>query len=141
MLVHVKAIALDPRHPKVFSNFNRLETPNACVLAGTVAKLDEGVERFKIGDRVLAVTFGTDVSDKRDNFFKSVAEDHISCHIPELFSFDQACSIGILMATAGRALFQAPGLELSLHHGRNETVLISGGSTALGTMATQVSKM
>lgn len=143
MLVRVHAIALNPRDAKIVDYSNALGCLGGCDFAGTVAKVGEGVSRFREGDRVLAVTFGSDTLDKTKGAFAefALAEEDISCHIPESFSFTQACSIGLSMATAGLALFQAPGLELPMQGLTGETVLVSGGATATGTMATQLLKM
>ncbi|KAI0423561.1 GroES-like protein [Xylaria sp. FL1042] len=132
MLVRVHAVALNPRDTKIVDFSSASGSLGGCDFAGVVEKLGEGVTRFKEGDRVLAVTFGSDVSDKTKGAFAefALAEEDISCHIPEAFSFTEACSIGLSMATAGLALFQAPGLELFLQ-----------GGTATGTMATQLLKM
>ena len=143
MLVCVHAVALNPRDAKIVDYSNGPGCVGGCDFAGTVVKVGEGVTRFKEGDRVLAVTFGSDTSDKTKGAFAefALAEEDISCHIPETFSFTQACSMGISMATAGLALFQAPGLELPMREGTGEAVLVSGGATATGTMATQLLKM
>ncbi|KAJ4293294.1 hypothetical protein N0V90_008576 [Kalmusia sp. IMI 367209] len=143
LLVHVHAVALNPRDAKIVDFAKTPGSLGGCDFAGIVAKVGEGVTRFKEGDRVLAVTFGSDPWDKTKGAFAeyALAEEDISCHIPEVFSFTQACSIGLSMATAGLALFQAPGLELDIQAGTGETVLVSGGATATGTMATQLLKM
>ncbi|KAJ5919848.1 alcohol dehydrogenase GroES-like domain-containing protein [Penicillium verhagenii] len=140
MLVRVHAVALNPRDTKIIDFSNAPGSLGGCDFAGTVVKVGENVTRFKEGDRVLAVTFGSDASDKTKGAFAefALAEEDISCHIPEAFTFTQACSIGLSMATAGLALFQAPGLELPIQGGTGETVLVSGGATATGTMATQL---
>lgn len=143
MLVRVHAIALNPRDAKIVDFSNAPGSLGGCDFAGVVVKVGEDVTRFKQGDRVLAVTFGSDASEKTKGAFAefALAEEDISCHIPEAFSFTQACSIGLSMATAGLALFQAPGLQLPLLGGTGEAVLVSGGATATGTMATQLLKM
>ncbi|TVY37673.1 Trans-enoyl reductase, partial [Lachnellula subtilissima] len=143
MLVRVHAVAINPHDAKIIDYSHTPGSLGGCDFAGTVAKLGEGVTRFKEGDRVLAVSFGSDALDKSKGAFAefALAEEDISCHIPEAFSFTQACSIGLSMATAGLALFQAPGLELSMKGGMGQTVLVSGGATATGTMATQLLKI
>nr|UBX54523.1 oxidoreductase [Aspergillus sp.] len=143
LLVRVHAVALNPRDAKIVDYSNAPGSLGGCDFAGTVAKLGEGVTRFKEGDRVLAVTFGSDPFDKTKGAFAefALAEEDICCHIPNTFSFTQACSIGLSLATAGLALFQAPGLELAMGGGTGEPVLVSGGATATGTMATQLLKM
>ncbi|KAH6705307.1 chaperonin 10-like protein [Leptodontidium sp. MPI-SDFR-AT-0119] len=143
MLVRVHAVALNPRDAKIVDFSSAPGSLGGCDFAGTVAKVGDSVTRFKEGDRVLAVAFGSDAGDKTKGAFAefALAEEDISCHIPEAFSFAQACSIGLSMSAAGLALFQAPGLELSMFEGKGETVLVSGGATATGTMATQLLKM
>ncbi|KAI0468876.1 GroES-like protein [Xylaria cf. heliscus] len=143
MLVRVHAVALNPRDAKIVDFNNAPGSLGGCDFAGVVVTVGEGVTRFKQGDRILAVTFGSDVSEKTKGAFAefALAEEDISSHIPEAFSFTQACSIGLSMATAGLALFQAPGLQLSMLGGTGEAVLVSGGATATGTMATQLLKM
>ncbi|KAL5333232.1 GroES-like protein, partial [Aspergillus crustosus] len=145
ILVHVHAVALNPRDAKIIDYSNAPASLGGCDFAGTVAKVGEGVTRFKEGDRVLAVTFGSDALDKTKGAFAefALAEEDICCRIPETFSFTQACSIGLSMATAGLALFQRLGLGLGMQGegASGETVLISGGATATGTMATQLLKL
>ena len=143
MLVYVHAVALNPRDAKIVDFSNAPGSIGGCDFAGIVVKLGEGVTRFKEGDRVLAITSGYDARDKTKGAFAeyALAAEDISCRVPGAFSFTQACSIGLSMATAGLALFQAPGLELSMQRGKGETVLVSGGATATGTMATQLLRM
>jgi aspyridone synthetase trans-acting enoyl reductase len=143
MLVRVHAIALNPRDAKIVDFNNAPGSLGGCDFAGTVEKVGEGVTRFTKGDRVLAVTFGSHVGDKTKGAFAefALAEEDIACLIPDSLSFEQACSLGLGMATAGLALFSHPGLELSMQGGKSEPVLISGGATATGTMATQLLKM
>jgi aspyridone synthetase trans-acting enoyl reductase len=143
MLIRVHAVAPNPRDAKIVDFSSSPGSLGGCDFAGIVVKVGHGVTRFKEGDRVLAVAFGSDAADKTKGAFAefALAEEDISCHIPEAFSFTQACPIGLSMATAGLALFQAPGLELSMQGGTGETVLVSGGATATGTMATQLLKM
>lgn len=143
MLVRVHAVALNPRDTKIVDYAKAPGSLGGCDFAGTVEKVGQGVTRFKEGDRVLAVTFGSDVTDTTKGAFAdfAVADEDITCHIPEAMSFTQASSIGLSLATAGLALFQAPGLELSMQVATGETVLVSGGATATGTMATQLLKL
>lgn len=143
MLCRVHAIALNPHDAKIVDYSNAPGSLGGCDFAGTVVEVGEGVKRFKKGDRLLAVTFGMNVSDKTAGAFAeyALATEDLSCHIPEALSFTQACSMGLAIATAGLALFQAPGLELSMQGGNGEAVLVSGGASATGTMATQLLTM
>ncbi|POR35117.1 hypothetical protein TPAR_04686 [Tolypocladium paradoxum] len=143
MLCRVHAVAINPYDAKIDDYSNAPGALGGCDFAGTVVKVGQGVQRFKHGDRVLAVTFGMNASDKTAGAFAeyALATEDLSCHIPEALSFTQACSMGLAIATAGLALFQAPGLELSMQRGTGEAVLVSGGATATGTMATQLVKL
>ncbi|KAI0975860.1 GroES-like protein [Xylaria arbuscula] len=140
ILVRVQAVGLNPRDAKIVDFNKSPDSIGGCDFAGTVEKVGDGVTRFKEGDRILAVTFGSEALDKSKGAFAefAIAEEDISCHIPDALSFEQACSVGLSLATAGLALFQAPGLELSMHGGSAEIVLVSGGATATGTMAIQL---
>ncbi|KUJ09892.1 alcohol dehydrogenase GroES-like domain-containing protein [Mollisia scopiformis] len=143
ILVRVHAVALNPRDGKMVDIGTATGSLAGCDSSGTVVTVGEGVTRFKEGDRILAVTFGSNTSDKTKGAFSefAFADEDFSCHVPERLTFVQACSIGLSVATAGLGLFQAPGLMLSMEHGSGETVLISGGATATGTMATQLLKV
>ncbi|KAG4266959.1 hypothetical protein FPRO04_04571 [Fusarium proliferatum] len=139
ILCHVKAVALNPHDAKIVDYSNVPGALGGCDFAGVVVEIGNGVKRFKEGDRVFAVTFGMNASDKTAGAFTqyAVATEDLSCLIPEAMSFTEACSMGLAIATAGLALFQTPGLQLSMQGGNGEAVLVSGGATATGTMAIQ----
>lgn len=127
LLVRVHSVAFNPRDANKMVDF-----------AGTVARLGEGVKRFQVGDRVLACSFGPAAADKStEGVFAefALAEQDSSCRVPDATDFAEACSIGMgLAAVVG---------QLSMMHGGGEgdTVLVSGGATPTGTMATQLLKM
>ncbi|KAF5531535.1 alcohol dehydrogenase like domain-containing protein [Fusarium mexicanum] len=140
VLCHVRAVALNPHDAKIVDYSNAPGALGGCDFAGVVVQVGDGVKRFKEGDRLFAVTFGMNASDKTAGAFAqyALATEDLSCHIPETIPFTEACSMGLAIATAGLALFQEPGLQLPMQGGNGETVLISGGATAIGTMATQM---
>lgn len=151
MLCRVHAVALSPYDAKIVDYSNTPGAVGGCDFAGIVVAVGDGVTRFKEGHRVLAVTFGLNAADKTAGAFAeyALATGDLSCHIPEGLSFEQACSMGLGIATAGLALFQAPGLDLEMPRKRSGYddesvpcfVLVSGGATGTGTMATQLLKM
>ncbi|KAL9086281.1 MAG: hypothetical protein Q9165_007196 [Trypethelium subeluteriae] len=149
MLCRVHAVALSPYDAKIVDYSNTPGAVGGCDFAGIVVEVGEGVTRFKVGDRVLAVTFGLSRSDKTAGAFAeyALATEDLSCHVPDNWSFSQASSIGLGVATAGLALFQAPGLQLviprptSANQDTSTFVLVSGGATGTGTMATQLLKI
>jgi aspyridone synthetase trans-acting enoyl reductase len=151
MLCRVHAVALSPYDAKIVDYSNTPGAVGGCDFAGIVVSVGQGVTRFKAGDRLLAVTFGLNASDRTAGAFAeyALATEDLSCHVPENLSFAQASSMGLGIATAGLALFQAPGLQLAMRRRPNDSadqdtpafVLVSGGATGTGTMATQLLKM
>jgi NADPH:quinone reductase-like Zn-dependent oxidoreductase len=152
MLCRVYSVALSPYDAKIVDYSNTPGAVGGCDFAGIVVAVGKGVTRFKAGDRVLAVTFGLNASDKTAGAFAeyALAVEDLSCLVPDSLSLTQASSMALGIATAGLALFQAPGLQLemlsSVHCGSGDQagqktsafVLISGGATGTGTMATQL---
>lgn len=64
--------------------------------------------------------------------------------IPDDVSFEEAASVGSGVATTGYALYHTLGLPWpgeTKVDGEGEPILIYGGSTATGTVATQFAKM
>lgn len=149
ILCLVHAVSLNPVDQKIIDYSEAPGSVGGCDFSGIVVQVGKGVKRFKIGDRVLAVTFGLNSTDKHAGAFAeyALAFEDLSCHIPERFSFAQASSMGLAIATAGLALFQAPGLQLPIPQitstgpKSNQYILVSGGATSTGTMATQILKM
>ncbi|KAH0042716.1 hypothetical protein KCU78_g732, partial [Aureobasidium melanogenum] len=146
MLCRVYAVALSPYDAKIVDFSNTPGAVGGCDFAGTVVEVGQSVTRFKAGDRILAVTFGLNPSDKTAGAFAdyALAIEDLSCHIPDDLSWTQACSMGLGIATAGLALFEAPGLKLvpcwdaAGVQKQGDFVLVSGGATGTGTMASQL---
>jgi aspyridone synthetase trans-acting enoyl reductase len=143
ILVRIHAIALGTRNTKIIDYLNGPGSLGGCEFAGIVEKLGEGVTRFKEGDRVFTIAFGLQSFGNTDYTFAelALAEQDLACHVPKSVSFEQASSMGLALTTASLALFQQPGLQLKVEGGAGEPVLVSGGATAVGTMATQLLKM
>jgi aspyridone synthetase trans-acting enoyl reductase len=148
MLCRVHAVAVSPYDAKISDYSNIPGAVGGCDFAGTVVEVGEGLNRFKVGDRILAVTFGLNALDKTAGAFAeyALATEDLACHVPDDMSLSQASSMGLAVATAGLALFQAPGLQLLMPrpHSDEEAppyVLVSGGATDTGTMAIQLLKM
>lgn len=149
MLCRVYAVAVSPYDAKIVDYSNIPGAVGGCDFAGVVVEVGEGLTRFKVGDRVLAVTFGLNASDKTAGAFAeyALATEDLACHVPENLSLIQASSMGLAVATAGLALFQAPGLQLmmprpdSADQDTPTVILVSGGATDTGTMAIQLLKM
>ncbi|RBQ71250.1 hypothetical protein FVER14953_10498 [Fusarium verticillioides] len=176
MLVRVEAVALNPYDTKVIEYGIISPEPyvGGCDFAGVVVAVGLGVTRFQLGDSVLSM-------HTRGGFAEyALAFEDMSCHIPEAMLYNEACSLGLGIGKSGLALFQQPGLNLSLEHGQGLgdmngngrsngstnghtnghangstnghsisddgfkdliTVLVAGGASASGTMATQLLKL
>ncbi|KAK1975927.1 chaperonin 10-like protein [Colletotrichum cereale] len=159
MLCRVHAVALNPADAKM-ADFAM--TPGAiggADFAGTVVEVGDGVTRFRAGDRVFALAFGLNPANSAMGAFAeySLATEHLTCKIAEGMSFEESCSMGVAVATAGMALFHELRLPLPLPlpaptpggstRGAEERVgfstfpvLVSGGATCTGTMAIQFLK-
>ncbi|KAJ5336810.1 Zinc-binding oxidoreductase CipB [Penicillium brevicompactum] len=123
--------------------------------AGTVAKVGDGVTRFKVGDRVLAHAIGMDpdVNKSSEGAFQkfTVIRENMASQIPIWMSFEEACVLPLGLSTAACALFQKDFLALqkpdvanlntltATEHSR-EVVLVWGGSSSVGSNAIQLAK-
>ena len=149
MLCRVHAVALNPYDAKIVDYSNTPGAVGGCDFAGVVVDVGEDVKRFKQGDRIFAVTFGLNPCDKTAGAFAeyALATEDLSCHVPEGLPLAKASSMGLSIATAGLALFQELGLDLlrlsTQPPDQDEPtfVLVSGGATGTGTMATQLLRM
>lgn len=97
--------------------------------AGTIDAVGEGVRNFKVGDRVYIAgsTTGTYAE-------KAIAKtDHIR-PLPASIRFEEGAGIGVPYITAYRAIFE------KAHIKPGETVLIHGGTGAVGLAAIQFLK-
>lgn len=102
-------------------------------VAGTVAKVGNGVTQFKEGDRVYAycrkdiVKWGTFAE------YVCVNADHVSL-IPNTLGFKEAAAIPLVSLTAWQALFDLGRLK------EGQTALIHAGAGGVGSMAIQLAK-
>ncbi|MEA5360922.1 zinc-binding alcohol dehydrogenase family protein [Amycolatopsis sp., V23-08] len=115
-------------------------------VAGEVVEVGENVTRFRVGDRVLAHAVGTDkdVNNAAEGAFQlySVVLERLACPIPDALSADEAAVLPLAVSTAACGLFQTDQLGLR-HPSANaepvdETVLVWGGSTSVGSNAVQL---
>lgn len=97
--------------------------------AGVVEGLGEGVDRFKIGERVY--TSGTLTGAYAEYTLAKKADVH---SLPEKIGFAQGAALGVPYGTAFRALFQRA------HAISGETVLVHGASGGVGLAATQLAR-
>jgi putative PIG3 family NAD(P)H quinone oxidoreductase len=94
--------------------------------AGEVAALGEGVKRWKVGDRVTALTPGGGYAE-----FCLVHETN-ALPIPHGLTFTEAAAVPETFFTVWHNVFERGGLK------PQETFLVHGGSSGIGTAAIQL---
>lgn len=104
-------------------------------MAGEVEALGSGVTKFKVGDRVTGLV--------KQGFQQHVLlEEHMTTAIPNSVTFEQAAALPMGVSVATKALFHKDLLSLDLPSAspnpKQETVLIWGGSTSVGSNAIQM---
>lgn len=100
--------------------------------AGTIAKVGEQVNRFKVGDRVYALGF----LNPKGGFYAeyAVVNADYASFIPGKLTVEQAGAMGGVGITALRGLDDILGLK------RDETVMVFGASGGIGHLAVQLAK-
>lgn len=97
-------------------------------VAGEVAALGAGVERWRLGDRVCALVNG-------GGYAGYVAVAASQClPVPGAFSWVQAAALPETLFTVWHNLVERAGLQAG------ETLLVHGGAGGIGTMAIQLAK-
>ena len=96
--------------------------------AGIVKSVGEGVDRLKVGDRVMVqVEYGT--------YSQEVLAEESQCYpVPDDVSFEEAAAIGIAYQTAHFALVARAHLK------EGDKVLVTGASGSVGLAAMQLAK-
>ncbi|MFI5844274.1 zinc-binding alcohol dehydrogenase family protein [Catenuloplanes sp. NPDC051500] len=115
-------------------------------LAGEVVEVGTAVTRFRPGDRVLALSAGTDrdANSAAQGAFQqyTVALERLASPIPADLPYTDAAVLPLGLSTAACALFQTG--HLGLRHPAadsaptGETVLVWGGATSVGSNAVQL---
>jgi len=97
-------------------------------IAGIIAELGEDCSRWKVGDKVCALVTGGGYAE-----YNTVPEGQV-LPLPENFSFIEAASLPETFFTVWSNVFDRGKL------GRNETLLVHGGSSGIGVAAIQLAK-
>ncbi|KAL1893478.1 hypothetical protein Cpir12675_004086 [Ceratocystis pirilliformis] len=148
ILVKVTAVALNPTDWKHIHQADFLGCVGAnlgCDYAGIVEKAGTGVTKeFKKGDRISGpVNGGNGLSHVNGSFGNYiVVKGDLQIKTPDNISDEQAATLGIAVTAAGQGLYQKLGLPLpSPNSSSTETILIYGGSGAMGSMGIQFAKL
>ncbi|WP_207670113.1 zinc-binding alcohol dehydrogenase family protein [Orlajensenia flava] len=117
-------------------------------VAGEIEAVGSGSHDLTVGDRVLGHALGTEKSINRasQGGFQEyvILKAHMVSRIPDFLSFERAAVLPLQLSTAASGMFQANGLALVLPTAdpidRDETVLVWGGSTGVGSNAIQLAR-
>lgn len=145
VIVKVVAVALNPTDWKHVSFGMAKE---GCVIgvdyAGTVEQSNS--PEWKKGDRIAGFVHGGNSCNIEDGSFAEyiVAPLSTAMKIPSNVSFEDASTLGCGVTTVGQGIFE-PGYGLGLNMPTNptktpDTLLISGGSSATGSLGIQFAK-
>ncbi|OQE40801.1 hypothetical protein PENCOP_c005G08310 [Penicillium coprophilum] len=115
-------------------------------VAGTVVEVGEGVERFHVGDRVVAAAAAISNNISIEGGFQlyTVIREWLAAPLPDSISFEQASVIPLAIFTASHGLFDAGYLGLDLptvpapSSSEKRAVIVTGGSSAVGGTAVQL---
>ncbi len=97
-------------------------------ISGEVVALGEGVTKRKIGDKVMSLVAGGGYAE-----YCLTHETH-AMSVPKGLSITDAGAVAETLMTVWHNVFERGGLQ------PNETLLIHGGSSGIGTMAIQMAK-
>jgi putative PIG3 family NAD(P)H quinone oxidoreductase len=131
----VKVEAAGVNRPDVMQRQGRYPAPPGASeipgleIAGEIVALGEGVQRFKLGDRVTALVTGGGSAQY------CVAEAQIALPFPQGFDAVRAAALPETYFTVWHNVFYRGGLMAG------ETILIHGGTSGIGTTAIQMAKV
>ncbi|MEL6107506.1 MAG: NADPH:quinone reductase [Planctomycetota bacterium] len=137
VLIETKAVCVNPIDTYVRSGKVAFELPIPFVLgcdaAGVVAAVGEGVDSFKVGDRVWCTNQG--LLGRQGTFAERIAVDAPWCFpLPASVDFETAAANALVGVTAHLGLFRSACLE------PGETILVIGGTGGVGSMVLQMAK-
>jgi NADPH:quinone reductase-like Zn-dependent oxidoreductase len=144
-MVKTVAVALNPSDHKMGTTF---PTPGAVIgmdFSGIVASIHPGTETdLHVGDRVCGMVHGSNPGDLTNGAFAEYVRVRPSLllRVPGGLPMEQAASLGVGLMTNVMALWDPSALALTATPEspaeKPFPVLVYGGSTATGTLATQL---
>ncbi len=138
ILVEVRAVAVNPIDTYIRSGAVAMQLPDpfivGCDFAGVVHQVGEGVNKFKIGDRVWGSNQG--LLGRQGTFAEYIAVDQTwTHHLPESVAFEDAAAVSLVAITAHLGLFRDAKLK------SGESILVIGGTGGVGSMVVQMAKL
>jgi len=152
MIIRNHAVAINPidwllaQHGPMILPFLKFPVILGSDLAGEVVATGSEVNRFRVGDRVLAFALGVTKTsmDNRQGAFQHypVIREDMASPIPDSMSYEDASVLPLGISTAACALYQKENLALqhpsSSVKPTGKVVLIWGGSSSVGSCAIQL---
>jgi NADPH:quinone reductase-like Zn-dependent oxidoreductase len=135
ILVKVHAAAVNPVDWKIRDGLGKmfgLQPPMilGCEIAGTIEKIGNDVENFKIGDAVYGY-IGSHTGGYAEYAIAKADEIVIK---PESLDFENAAAIAVATLTSQQAIFDFANLD------SGQRILITGASGGVGSIAVQLAK-
>jgi NADPH:quinone reductase-like Zn-dependent oxidoreductase len=138
LLIEVKAVALNPVDYKLIDYMGEPDRTLGVEVAGEVIEVGSTVTAgFRPGDRVMAITHGSNSEEKDDGAYAeyAVVKGDIAIAIPDWMSYEEASGVPMGAFTAALGLYQQWGLPEPFEaqpEGSKRAVLIYGASSATG---------
>lgn len=132
VLVDVRAAALNFPDVLIVQGEYQVRTAPPFIpgseVAGLVAAVGDGVERFRPGDRIIATPMLGGFAER------CVAAQNLCLPLPTSMSFEEGAGFTITYATSYHALVQSTGLQ------EGETLLVLGATGGVGSSAVEIGK-
>ncbi|TQN66180.1 Protein TOXD [Colletotrichum shisoi] len=149
ILVKTTAVAINPtdwKHVDLADKAGCVGIWVGCDYAGIVEEVGKGVTKdFKKGDRICGPVNGSNALREIDGAFaKYIAvKGDLQIKTPDNISDEEAATLGIAVTTVGQGLYQTLNLPLPTEPTTDpsSTILIYGGSTAMGISGIQYARL
>ncbi|KII90674.1 hypothetical protein PLICRDRAFT_174057 [Plicaturopsis crispa FD-325 SS-3] len=146
LIIRVRAVGLNPTDWKhTLGDWGKPGFVVGCDSAGDVVKVGSDVKHIKVGDRVAGFTYGTNQTNNGSYAEYVRFDSAVTFKLPEGMSYEEAASFPIPHLTAVQAFYMRLSLPLPSPVSSNAkpgpTVLIWGGSTAVGHHAVQLARL
>ncbi|KIK70162.1 hypothetical protein GYMLUDRAFT_34642 [Collybiopsis luxurians FD-317 M1] len=141
VIIRVRAVGLNPTDWKhALGVWGTPGTISGCDGAGDVVKVGSAVKHLKVGDRAAGFTFAGSHQTENGAYAEYVRFVAAVCFkIPEHMTYEEAASFPIPHLTAVQAFYIRLNLPKPLSpNPKRESILIWGGSTAVGHHAVQL---
>lgn len=138
LLVHVRAIAVNPVDTKVRKPKDKIESSPRVLgwdAAGEVVETGPDCTLFKVGDKVY---YAGDVTRQGSNAEYQLIDERIVGGMPQSLSYEQAAALPLTTMTAWESLFSRLGIPLRPEQNQGKSLLIIGAAGGVGSIAIQL---